>query len=44
MMIFGWFADLLFGSSPYGIIGGIILGGIIGFIQLFRITSQIYKK
>ena len=44
MMIFGWFADLLFGSSPWGLVGGIILGGIIGFIQFFRITSQIFKK
>ncbi len=44
MMIFGWFADLLLGSSPWGIVGGIILGGIIGFIQFFRITSQIFKK
>ncbi len=44
MMIFGWFADLLFGSSPWGLVGGIVFGGIIGFIQFFRITSQIFKK
>jgi F0F1-type ATP synthase assembly protein I len=44
MMIFGWFADLLLGSSPWGLVGGVILGGIIGFIQLFRITSQIFRK
>jgi len=44
MMIFGWFADLLFGSSPFGLVGGIILGGIIGFIQFFRISSQIYSS
>ncbi len=43
MMILGWFADLLFGSSPYGIVGGIILGAIVGFIQFFRITSSILK-
>ena len=44
MMIFGWFADLILGSSPWGIACGIVLGGIIGFIQFFRITSQIFKK
>jgi F0F1-type ATP synthase assembly protein I len=44
MMILGWFADLLLGTSPWGIVGGILLGGIIGFIQFFRITSQIFKK
>ena len=44
MMILGWFADLLLGTSPWGIVGGILLGGIVGFIQFFRITSQIFKK
>ncbi len=44
MMIFGWFADLLLESSPWGIVGGIVLGAVIGFIQFFRITSQIFKK
>lgn len=44
MMILGWFADLLIGSSPWGIVGGIILGGLIGFIQFFRIASSIFKK
>lgn len=44
MMIFGWFADLLLGSSPWGILVGIVLGGLIGIIQLFRISSQIYRK
>lgn len=40
----GWFADLMFGTSPWGIVGGIVLGSIIGFIQFFRITSQILKN
>ncbi|HBR57404.1 MAG TPA: hypothetical protein DEA22_08025 [Blastocatellia bacterium] len=44
MMVIGWFADLLLGSSPWGIVGGIVLGSLIGFIQLFRVTSQIFKK
>ena len=41
MLILGWFADLLFGSSPWGIVVGIIFGSIIGFMQFFRITSRI---
>lgn len=44
MMILGWFADLLLGSSPWGIVGGIILGAIIGFVQFFRIASSIFKQ
>ena len=41
MLILGWFADLLFGSAPWGIVVGIIFGSIIGFLQFFRITSRI---
>jgi len=44
MLFLGWIADLLLGSSPWGIVGGIVLGAIIGFMQLFRISSQIFKK
>lgn len=43
MLIIGWFADLLLGTSPWGKIGGIVLGSIIGFLQFFRMTSQILK-
>jgi F0F1-type ATP synthase assembly protein I len=44
MLIVGWFADLLLGSSPWGIVAGILLGAAIGFIQFFRMTSQIFKN
>lgn len=44
MMVLGWFFDLVFGSKPWGIVGGIVLGAIVGFIQFFRITSQIFKN
>jgi F0F1-type ATP synthase assembly protein I len=43
LMGLGWFVDLLLGISPWGIVGGIVLGSIIGFVQFFRITSQILK-
>ncbi len=42
-LILGWFADLLLGTSPWGKVGGIVLGSIIGFIQFFRTTSQLFK-
>lgn len=44
MLVIGWGADLLFGSSPWGIVVGITLGALIGFFQFFRLTSQIFKK
>ncbi len=44
MLVIGWGADLLFGSSPWGIVSGIVLGALIGFFQFFRLTSQIFKK
>ncbi|MEP7076850.1 MAG: AtpZ/AtpI family protein [Acidobacteriota bacterium] len=42
MMFLGWGADLFFGSSPWGLVGGIVLGSILGFIQFFRLSSQIF--
>lgn len=44
MLILGWLADLLLGTAPWGIVGGIVLGAVIGFVQFFRITSQILKN
>ncbi len=44
LLIIGWFADLLLGTSPWGIVGGIVLGSVIGFLQFFRMTSQILKN
>lgn len=41
-LFLGWIADLFLGSSPWGLVGGIVLGAIIGFLQLYRITSQIF--
>jgi len=44
LLIIGWFADTILGTSPWGVVGGIVLGSIIGFIQFFRMTSQILKN
>lgn len=44
MGFLGWLVDLLLGVSPWGIVGGIVLGSIIGFLQVFRISSKIFKK
>ncbi|MFL6373279.1 MAG: AtpZ/AtpI family protein [Pyrinomonadaceae bacterium] len=44
MIFIGWGADLLLGSKPWGMVGGIILGAVIAFIQFFRITNRIYQK
>ena|SRR5688572_15082563 len=44
MLVLGWGADVLLGTSPWGIVVGIVLGSIIGFVQFFRLTSQIFKK
>ena len=44
MLVIGWGADVLLGSSPWGLVSGIVLGALIGFVQFFRLTSQIFKK
>ncbi len=41
MMLLGWFVDLTIGSKPWGLVGGIILGAVIGFVQFFRTTARI---
>ncbi|MDH3492934.1 MAG: AtpZ/AtpI family protein, partial [Acidobacteriota bacterium] len=41
MLIMGWFADLLLGTTPWGIVIGIVIGAAIGFMQFFRLTAQI---
>ncbi len=41
-LFLGWIGDLLLGTKPWGLVGGIILGSVIGFIQFFRISSQIF--
>ncbi len=43
MMVFGWLVDTVLGSSPWGIVGGIVLGSVIGFVQLVRINTQLLK-
>jgi|CXWL01.1.fsa_nt_gi F0F1-type ATP synthase assembly protein I len=42
MLFLGWGADLLFGSKPFGLVAGIVLGSAIGFIQFFKLSSQMY--
>ncbi len=44
MLGLGWLADLVLGSSPWGLVSGIVLGSIIGFVQFFRISSQIFAR
>jgi F0F1-type ATP synthase assembly protein I len=44
MMIIGWVLDTFFGTSPWLLVGGIVLGSVIGFYQFFKITSEILKN
>ena len=44
MLFIGWLLDRYFGTSPRYLTVGIILGAVIGFYQLFRLTSQIIRK
>ena len=39
----GYVVDRYFDSSPWGIVGGIVLGSVAGLYQFVRTTSQIYK-
>lgn len=43
-MILGWGADLLLGTAPWGVVAGIVLGALVGFMQIFRLSSQTFRK
>lgn len=44
MLIIGWVLDTFFGTSPWLLVGGIVVGSIVGFYQFFKITSDILKN
>jgi ATP synthase protein I len=37
----GWLADRWFGSKPWLLVAGVVLGAIVGFYQFVRLTSQL---
>ena len=37
----GWAADRLFGTRPWFLIAGVVLGAVVGFYQFVRLTSQL---
>lgn len=41
MLGVGYVIDRFFGSAPWGLVVGIILGAVVGLYQFIRITSQI---
>ncbi|MGI8467781.1 MAG: AtpZ/AtpI family protein [Pyrinomonadaceae bacterium] len=43
LLIIGWILDSFLGTSPWCLVGGIVLGSVIGFYQFFRLTSKILK-
>lgn len=43
MLFIGWVLDSFLGTSPWCLLGGIVVGSAIGFYQFFKLTSQILK-
>ncbi len=41
MLGLGWMLDRLFGTAPWLLIAGIVLGAIAGFYQFVRLTSKL---
>ena len=37
----GWLLDRLFGTRPWLLVTGIVLGAIAGFYQFIRLTSKL---
>jgi F0F1-type ATP synthase assembly protein I len=39
----GAWLDRKWGSSPWAVVGGVVLGSVVGFIDLFRTVSRNLK-
>ena len=37
----GWALDRRFGTAPWLLVGGVVLGAILGFYQFIRLTSKL---
>jgi F0F1-type ATP synthase assembly protein I len=37
----GWLADRWFGTAPWLLAGGLVLGSAVGFYQFIRLTSRL---
>lgn len=37
----GWVVDRWLGTKPWLMVTGLVLGAIVGFYQLFRLTSKL---
>ena len=40
-LFIGWVLDRWFGTSPWFVVGGIVLGAVVGFYEFIRIISRI---
>jgi ATP synthase protein I len=38
----GWFVDKWFGTAPWGLICGIVLGSALGLFEFIRLSSKTY--
>ncbi|HMF57138.1 MAG TPA: AtpZ/AtpI family protein [Pyrinomonadaceae bacterium] len=37
----GWFLDRWLGTSPWMVVGGIVLGACVGFYEFYRLISKL---
>ncbi|MGH9945376.1 MAG: AtpZ/AtpI family protein [Pyrinomonadaceae bacterium] len=37
----GWLLDRWLGTSPWMVVGGIVLGSVLGFYEFYRLISKI---
>lgn len=40
-LFIGWVLDRWFGTSPWFVVGGIVLGAVVGFYEFIRVISKI---
>lgn len=40
----GWWIDRTFGTQPWVLLGGVVVGSIVGLVQFFRVVAQLGKR
>lgn len=42
--VVGWWIDKTYGTQPWVLLGGVIVGSIVGLVQFLRVVQQLGKR
>ena len=42
--VVGWWIDETFGTQPWVLLGGVVVGSVVGLVQFLRVVAQLGKR